>query len=124
MNAPEGRALMCRIGFDIDMSRHNKQAPSLEDALAKGFSELKVGEANLSELNPQEVVKEPQEEPIVRPIEYNKSYEAVEDREEFVVSLPAQMKAVKSDSADANEETTPVGTQASSTIGDEFDVEW
>ena len=56
MNAPEGRALMCRIGFDNDMSRHNKQAPSLEDALAKGFSELKVGEANLSELNPQEVV--------------------------------------------------------------------
>ena len=115
---------MCRIGFDIDMSRHNKQAPSLEDALAKGFSELKVGEANLSELNPQEVVKEPQEEPIVRPIEYNKTYEAVEDREEFLVSLPTQMKAVKSDSADANEETTPVGTQASSTIGDEFDVEW
>ena len=111
---------MCRIGFDIDMSRHNKQAPSLEDALAKGFSELKVGEANLPKMDTQEVEKEP----IARPIEYNKTYEAVEDREEFVVSLPAQMKAVKSDSADANEETTPVGTQASSTIGDEFDVEW
>ena len=124
MNAPEGRALMCRIGFDNDMRRHNKQAPSLEDALAKGFSELKVGEANLPKMNTQEVEKEPQEEPIARPIEYNKTYEAVEDREEFVVSPPTQMKAVKSESTDVSKQTTPVSEQASSTIGDEFDVEW
>ena len=124
MNAPEGRALMCRIGFDNDMSRHNKQAPSLEDALAKGFSELKVGEANLPKMNTQEVEKERQEEPIARPIEYNKTYEAVEDREEFVVPPPTQMKAVKSESTDVSKQTTPVSEQASSTIGDEFDVEW
>ena len=115
---------MCSIGFDIDMSRQKKQAPSLEDALAKGFSELKVGEANLPKIDTQEVKKDLQEEPIALPIEYNKTYEAIEDREEFVVSPPTQMKAVKSESTDADKETTPVSEQASSTIGDEFDVEW
>jgi uncharacterized protein YfcZ (UPF0381/DUF406 family) len=75
-------------------------------------------------MDTQEVEKELQEEPIARPIEYNKTYEAVEDREEFVVSPPTQMKAVKSESTDVDNEITPVSEQASSTIGDEFDVEW
>ena len=106
------------------MSRQNKQAPSLEDALAKGFSELKIGEANLPKMDAKEVTEESQKEIIVRQVEYNKVYEAVEDREEFVVSPPVQTKAVKSESADVKEETISVPQQASSTIGDEFDVDW
>jgi hypothetical protein len=43
---------MCEVSADINMSRHQKQPPSLEDALAKGFSELKIGEANLPEATP------------------------------------------------------------------------
>ena len=104
------------------MSRHPKRTPSLEDALEKGFSELKVGESNLMPVEPNVAPQEANsEDQPTQPILYNQKFEAVEDREEFVVSNPVVP-------AESNEEEAKkaidIVNEASSSIGDEFDVEW
>ena len=113
---------MCSAGLDPNMSKTPKRAPSLEEALEKGFSELKIGEANLQpapEANDAPV--EPQPPEPAQPILYNQKFEAVEDRQEFVVANPTnQAKPQKV----ANEVKTLVSKDVASTIGDEFDVEW
>lgn len=119
------RALMCEVFADINMSRHQKQPPSLEDALAKGFSELKIGEANLPKATPPALTEESQPAPSKQqPIEYNKKYEAVEHREEFVVATPIHKKAEPAAEEPLPHQPSPVLEQASTSIGDEFDVEW
>lgn len=116
---------MCEVSADIIMSRHSKQPPSLEDALAKGFSELKIGEANLSEITPPSSDQTPQPLPSEQhPIEYNKKYEAVEQREEFVVATPVHTKEEPVAEEVLPHPPSPVLEQASTSIGDEFDVEW
>ena len=113
---------MGSAGLVLTMSKTPKRAPSLEEALEKGFSELKIGEANLQptpEHNAASV--EPQPPEPVHPILYNQKFEAVEDRQEFVVANPTnQAKPEKQ----ADEVKTLVSKDATSTIGDEFDVEW
>ncbi len=116
---------MCEVAADIIMSRHSKQPPSLEEALAKGFSELKIGEANLSEVTPPLSEEKPQPLPSEQhPIEYNKKYEAVEQREEFVVATPVHTKEEPAAEEVLPYTPSPVLEQASTSIGDEFDVEW
>lgn len=116
---------MCEVSAVIIMSRHPKQPPSLEDALAKGFSELKIGEANLSEVLPPSSDEEIQPLPTEQhPIEYNKKYEAVEQREEFVVATPVHTKEEPAAEEVMPSSPSPVMEQASTSIGDEFDVEW
>lgn len=116
---------MCEVSADINMSRHQKQPPSLEDALAKGFSELKIGEANLPEATPLAPIEESPPVPVEqRPIEYNKKYEAVEQREEFVVATPLHTKTEPAAEVTQPHQPSPVLKQASTSIGDEFDVEW
>jgi len=110
------------------MSRHQKRTPSLEDALAKGFSELKAGEANLPPIEDEQAAyqipsAEPSTEP--QPILYNKTYEVVEDREEFVVANPNQDQEITSQSSVPEDKSkSEVIDVASSVLGDEFDVEW
>lgn len=104
------------------MGRTPKRPPSLEEALEKGFSELKIGEANLQPVPDASAFPEEKEQPqVAQPILYNQKFEAVEDREEFVVNNPSSQ-------AKSNEQVeevkVPVSKEASSTIGDEFDVEW
>jgi hypothetical protein len=116
---------MCEVSADINMSRHQKQPPSLEDALAKGFSELKIGEANLPEATPPAPIEESPPVPVEqRPIEYNKKYEAVEQREEFVVATPVHTNTDSATEEILLHQPSPVQEQASTSIGDEFDVEW
>jgi len=116
---------MCEVFADTIMSRHQKQPPSLEDALAKGFSELKIGEANLPEATPPVLTEESQPVPSEQhPIEYNKKYEAIENREEFVVATPVHTKAEPAPEEALPHQPSPVLEQASTSIGDEFDVEW
>ncbi len=111
-----------------NMSRHQKRTPSLEDALAKGFSELKAGEANLPPIEDEKGADEassPEASTEPQPILYNKAYEAVEDREEFVVANPTQDQEAPSQSSVPEEKSKPeVVDVASSVLGDEFDVEW
>ncbi len=116
---------MCEVSTDINMRRRPKQPPSLEDALAKGFSELKIGEANLSEVAPPSSDEDGQPLPTEQhPIEYNKKYEAVEQREEFVVATPVHAKEEPAAEEVMPSSPSPVLEQASTSIGDEFDVEW
>lgn len=116
---------MCEVSTVTNMSRHSKQPPSLEDALEKGFSELKIGEANLSEVTPPSSEKKDQPPPSeLHPIEYNKKYEAVEEREEFVVATPVHTKKEPAVEEVMVHTPSPVMEQASTSIGDEFDVEW
>jgi hypothetical protein len=116
---------MCEVFAVSNMSRHQKQPPSLEDALAKGFSELKIGEANLPEVTLPAVTEDGQPPPVEQhPIEYNKKYEAVEQREEFVVATPVQTNADPATEERLPHQPSPVLEQASTSIGDEFDVEW
>ena len=116
---------MCEVSTVTNMSRHSKQPPSLEDALEKGFSELKIGEANLSEVTPPSSEKKDQPLPSeLHPIEYNKKYEAVEQREEFVVATPVHTKEEPVAEEVLPHPPSPVLEQASTSIGDEFDVEW
>ncbi|MEJ6715874.1 MAG: hypothetical protein QNL20_02230, partial [Euryarchaeota archaeon] len=66
---------------------------------------------------------EPSTEP--QPILYNKTYEAVEDREEFVVANPNQDQEITSQSSvPEGQSKSEVIDVASSVLGDEFDVEW
>jgi len=115
-------ALMCSAGLVLTMSKTPKRAPSLEDALEKGFSELKIGEANLQPTPEDNAASvEPQPPEPAQPILYNQKFEAVEDRQEFVVATPSnQSKSEK----DASKVKTLVSKDVVSTIGDEFDVEW
>lgn len=111
-----------RFGFIMGNSK--KRVPSLEDALKQGFSELKIGEKNLQPPEqsdaslPQETDAQPQ------PIQYNQKYEAVEDREEFVVSSPIKPPSSSNPEPATEPNTTKVVDEASSAIGDDFDVEW
>lgn len=104
------------------MSRHPKRTPSLEDALEKGFSELKVGESNLMPVEPNVAPEEANSEgQPTQPILYNQKFEAVEDREEFVVSNPVVPAESTEEEA---KKVIDIVNEASSSIGDEFDVEW
>jgi hypothetical protein len=58
------------------------------------------------------------------PIEYNKKYEAIEQREEFVVATPLHTKTEPAAEVTQPHQPSPVLKQASTSIGDEFDVEW
>ena len=123
--ADEGGWLMCHGMTVADMRRDLKHPPSLEDGVAKGFSELKSGGANLPEVTPPAVTEDGQPTPVEQhPIEYNKKYEAVEQREEFVVATPVQTNAVPATEERLPHQPSPVLEQASTSIGDEFDVEW
>jgi FtsZ-interacting cell division protein ZipA len=115
---------MCHVNLDLTMSRHQKRTPSLEDALAKGFSELKVGEDNLESapVSPPPV-SDNEEGPKQQPIAYNQKFEAVEDREEFVVATPIRAQA-EIESEPTLPTPTTITEHASTSIGDDFEVEW
>ena len=119
---PNTPALMCSAGLVPTMSKTPKRAPTLEEALKKGFSELKIGEANLQPAPEDNAASvEPQPPEPAQPILYNQKFEAVEDRQEFVVAKPTNQAKPEEE---ANEVKTLVSKDVVSTIGDEFDVEW
>ena len=133
------------------MSVHGNDLPSLEDALASGFAELKIGESkiNTSEpINEQPIDNSDQE---IQPTsasepKYGYKIDAVESRQSFVVkpnsatletkggldiTSPAEEDRVAQEKArlEALEQQPQkpqqeVKDKPSSTIGDEFDVAW
>ena len=115
---------MCMVCFPCNMSKHHSKVPSLEDALKTGFSELKVGEANIK--NPENETPVPSQEavPAQQPILYNQKFEAVEDRAEFVVNTPVQSNQSTPKPPKDSSAGVEVVDEASSSIGDDFDVDW
>ena len=133
------------------MSVHGNDLPSLEDALASGFAELKIGESkiNTSEpINEQPIDNSDQE---IQPTtasepKYGYKIDAVESRQSFVVkpnsatmetkqgleiTSPAEEERIAQEKARlealAQQPQKPqqeVKDKPSSTIGDEFDVAW
>jgi hypothetical protein len=115
---------MCSLRFKLIMASPNKRVPSLEDALKQGFSELKIGEQNLQPPKQPDASLPQEADAQSQTIQYNQKYEAIEDREEFVVPSPLHSPSSSKSEPAAQPNTTKVVHEASSAIGDDFDVEW
>ena len=108
-----------------------EDVPNLEDALEKGFAELKVGEENIvidDEISVND--KDP-----IEP-KYGLKIESVESRQKFIskpiqatkkiVEKPIDAKPIDvvKDDVDENLNIQKIVSSPSSKIGDDFDVGW
>lgn len=104
------------------MKRAPADTPNLDDILARDFSELKVGEANLAPEEPPKDEKAKQTTSAV-PKVYNQRIDAVEERTSFDVKPPK-----KTETAQDSQSTQPPQPQVlkapSAQLGDDFDVDW
>ena len=113
------------------MSRRKPATPTLADALAKGFANLKTDDANTPSI--EEVSKEPeQQEPVAEPDpllepQYGRPTQHVGQESSFIVDAKKQEKP----SAEAENAVEQVVSKQveilekpSTTLGDDFDVEW
>lgn len=101
-------------------------APNLDDVLARDFAELKVGETNI-DVEPESVQQTEQDaapEPPTTPLVYNQRIDAVEDRESFGVRAPASTDEEPPEADDAPTAPPTVLKTPTSTLGDDFDVDW
>ena len=112
--------LLCR-----DMNRSGRELQSLEDTLAKGFASMHSEEETVEVEQPEEIhVQQEPTEPAVKP-DYSKPTQSVENRSSFTVS--SAQKASTAEPADAATtalEAVEVLEKPTSTLGDDFDVEW
>lgn len=135
------------------MRSYDETIPNLEDALASGFAELKIGEKKIKSTEPKK------EQPIDNSTEeiqptvstepkYGYKIDAVEPRESFVVkpnsattetkqgldiTSPAEEERIAQEKARLEAEALAqqpqkpkqeIKDKPSSTIGDDFDVAW
>ena len=108
-----------------------EDVPNLEDALEKGFAELKVGEENIVIDDKISVNDKDPIEP-----KYGLKIESVESRQKFIskpiqatkktVEKPIDAKPIDvvKDEVDENLDGQKVVSSPSSKIGDDFDVGW
>lgn len=133
------------------MRSYDETIPNLEDTLASGFAELKIGESNIKSSEPkkEQAIEAPSSETqptIASEPKYGYKIDAVESRESFVVKpnsatmetkqgleiiSPAEEERIAQEKARqealAQQPQKPqqeVKDKPSSTIGDEFDVAW
>ena len=135
------------------MSVHGNDLPSLEDALASGFAELKIGERNIKSSEPkkEQAIEAPSPETqptIASEPKYGYKIDAVESRESFVVepnsstletkggldiTSPAEEERIAMEKARLEAEALAqqpqkpkqeIKDKPSSTIGDDFEVAW
>lgn len=106
--------------------------PSLDHVLLRDFSEMGVGEGNLktmSTVNNLALEKDDEnQEPTSSsiPTTYNQVIDAVEDRTSFVVGTPPAVDIDQAETPDSTPATqsVPVLSAPTSTLGDDFDVNW
>lgn len=100
--------------------------PNLDDVLARDFAELKVGEANIDvEAEPvHEAEQDASAEAPASPIVYNQRIDAVEDRDSFGVRAPASTEEPPPEADTAPTAPPTVLKTPTSTLGDDFDVDW
>jgi len=135
------------------MRSYDETIPNLEDALASGFAELKIGERNIKSSEPkkEQAIEAPSSETqptIASEPKYGYKIDAVESRESFVVkpnsattetkqgldiTSPAEEERIAQEKARLEAEALALQPQKpkqeikdkpSSTIGDDFDVAW
>ena len=108
------------------MSRRKAEVPSLADALAKGFADLKAGEEETPPV--EEVIKtteviEKEVEAVSKP-EYGRPSQHVAEQTSFVVSGKGTDQSSEPDSQQPEPEKVEILDRPSTSIGDDFDVEW
>jgi hypothetical protein len=134
------------------MRSSDETIPNLEDALASGFAELKIGESNIksSESKKEQPIEETSQEiqPTASEPKYGYKIDAVEPRQSFVVkpnsattetkqgldiTSPAEEERIALEKARLEAEALAqlpqkpkqeIKDKPTSTIGDDFDVAW
>lgn len=105
------------------MSRRKAHVPSLAETLAKGFAELKADNEQTPPLEEVEAVLEVQEESFSKP-DYRGATQHVAQESSFVV--PA--KKVETPPQEKEElpepEKVEILDRPTTSLGDDFDVEW
>ena len=107
------------------MNRSGRELPSLEDALAKGFASMHSEDESTVVEQPEEVqVQQEPVAPVVTP-DYSKPTQLVENRSSFTVSsVQSEAESDADDDESAAESSIEVLDKPTSTLGDDFDVEW
>ena len=135
------------------MRSYDETIPNLEDALASGFAELKIGERNIKSSEPkkEQAIESPSSETqptIASEPKYGYKIDAVESRESFVVepnsstletkggldiTSPAEEERIAMEKARLEAEVLAqqpqktkqeIRDKPSSTIGDDFEASW
>ena len=108
------------------MSRRKAEVPSLADALAKGFADLKAGEEEtppVEEVHETTEVIEKEVEAVSKP-EYGRPSQHIADQTSFVVSGKGTDQLPEPDPQQPEPEKVEILDRPSTSIGDDFDVEW
>jgi len=112
------------------MSRRKSEVPSLADALAKGFAELKTEEENSLPLDevpvPPEVVEPIEAEPSQKP-QYGRPAQHKGQESSFIVTPDMPIDSAINDAEVTEKVELPVVEvldKPSTSLGDDFDVEW
>ena len=107
------------------MNRSGRELPSLEDALAKGFASMHSEDESTVVEQPEDVqVQQEPVAPVVTP-DYSKPTQLVENRSSFTVSsVQSEAESDADDDESAAESSIEVLDKPTSTLGDDFDVEW
>ena len=122
---------MCYTFFGQDMSRRKPATPTLADALAKGFANLKTDDANtpsIEEVSKESEQQEPvaEAEPLSEP-QYGRPTQHVGQESSFIVDAKKQEKP-STEAEDVVEQVVSkqveILEKPSTTLGDDFDVEW
>jgi len=109
------------------MSRRKAQVPTLADTLAKGFADLKSEEGEKQ--SPDEVVVAPEvleemPQELVIPLDYSGPTQHVAQQSSFVVTAKKRDQATEPDSQQPEPDKAKILDRPSTSIGDDFDVEW
>ena len=109
------------------MSRRKAQVPSLADTLAKDFAELNAeeGEKQSSKevIAAPEKLEEAPQEPVL-PLDYSGPTQHVAQQSSFVVTAKKPDQPSEPDPEQSKAENIEILDRPSTSIGDDFDVEW
>ena len=112
------------------MSRRKPEVPSLANALAKGFAELKTEEENSLSLDevpaPPEVMEPTEVEPSQKP-QFGRPAQHKGQESSFIVTPDVAIDSTINDGEVTEKVELPVVEvldKPSTTLGDDFDVEW
>ena len=108
------------------MNRRQKEVPTLEDALAKGFAVMQGEEEEPSKTPPlSNLESEDSVETVTQSKpDYRPPTQPVEHRTTFTVGPSSNPQTGDDKSTKQESNATEVLEKPSSTIGDDFDVEW
>ena len=109
------------------MSRRKTQAPSLADALAKGFAELNAVDEEQSPSNEVVDTQEVQEKVIDEHLplpDYSGPTQHVAQKTSFVVRGKETDPPIQEESEQSEPKKVEILDRPSTSIGDDFDVEW